>query len=288
MEKINKYFWAVFIVFIITSAYLASGLVAQIIGEKTMPTSDSKAKEVKKIARHDMRPSINYYSVILDRNIFNSAHNPLEGEEGVEVAVASSNFKLWGTIAWTPERSVAIIEDSSTKKVDVYKVGDKIGGYEVKKIERARVYLVSGGREEVIELPNITKASSFTPPSGGSGQLAALSTEGIKQQGNKFEVPSEFVDKVMGDMSQLMRGAKFIPHFKDGKVEGFKVFGIRKGSLYEQIGLKNGDIVQRVNGVELTGPEQALQVFEMLRNESQITVDIIRGGNNQTLTYTIR
>ena len=293
MEKLNRYFFVVAIAFVVICAYLTSGIVVQAASHKWTPRLQRTSSVKKATQRQTAKPSLNYYSVILNRNIFNSAHNPLEAEEAGEVAASSpSSLKLLGTVAWTKTRSIAVIEDKTSRKIDVYKVGDKVGGYEVVKIERGRVYLASNGKQEVLELPDISKTSgTVAQGSRGKGRsrpFARLPMDGIKRDGNRFEVDHSVIEKALGDMGSLLRHARVVPYFKDGKVQGFKIFRIRKGSLYEQIGLNNGDIIQRINGVELTGPEQALQLFEILRNERQITVDIIRNGRHQTLSYTIR
>ena len=293
LERINKYFWLIAVAFVVFSAYLTSGLVLQVASERIVPAAQKPKVVSVKAGLHTSKPSLNYYSIILDRNIFNSAHNPLEAFEGADEAVSSpSNLRLLGTIAWNEARSIAVIEDKSSRKVDAYRIGDRIGDYEITRIDRGRVYLSRNGTEEVLELPDLAKTSSASSAGRGAGRQGRRFTssvlEGIRREGNRFEVDHSVIEKAMSNMGQILRSARVVPYLKDGKLKGFKIYGIRRGSLYDKIGLKNRDIIQRVNGIELTGPEQALQLFEILRNERQITVDIIRNGKQQTLTYTIR
>jgi len=290
IERINKYFWIVAIVFVVACAYVASGFAVQIAGKKLAPAARSSDTSKVKAGLHTAKPSLNYYSIILNRNVFNSAHSPLEALENGEAVSGPSSLKLLGTIAWTETRSIAVIEDKSSRKIDAYKPGDNVGGYEITRIERGKVYLSRNGSEEVLELPEFAKVSSAVSHSGSSkgrvGQFAKL--PGINRRGDQFEVDHSVIERAMTNMGSLLRSARVVPYLKDGKLNGFKILGIKKGSLYEQIGLKNRDVIQRVNGIDLNGPEQALQLFEILRNERQITVDIVRGGRQQTLSYTIR
>ena len=48
------------------------------------------------------------------------------------------------------------------------------------------------------------------------------------------------------------------------------------------------DIIQRVNDVELTSPEKMYTIFQNLKDEKRMTVDILRQGRKNTLTYEIR
>ena len=79
-----------------------------------------------------------------------------------------------------------------------------------------------------------------------------------------------------------------MPSFQNGKANGFKLFSIRPDSLYSKIGIQNGDIVQRINGYEMNSPDKALEIYSKLKDSQAITVDIVRRGKAQTMTYQIR
>jgi general secretion pathway protein C len=69
---------------------------------------------------------------------------------------------------------------------------------------------------------------------------------------------------------------------------GFRISEIVPGSLYEMIGLQNGDVIQRVNAQDVDDPSKFFQLYQGLRNERNISIDLIRGGQRQTLNYDIR
>jgi type II secretory pathway component PulC len=86
-----------------------------------------------------------------------------------------------------------------------------------------------------------------------------------------------------------MRGgqARIVPSQKDGKPNGFKLYGIRRSSLYGSLGIRNGDLLQKVNGHPLTTPEEALEVYQQVKNAGIITVELLRRGQPVTLVYKI-
>jgi general secretion pathway protein C len=75
---------------------------------------------------------------------------------------------------------------------------------------------------------------------------------------------------------------------RDGKVIGVRVMGIDAESLPALLGLANGDRLERVNGIDLSSPENALMAYAKLRNTSRLDLDVERRGQKVTITYFIR
>jgi general secretion pathway protein C len=70
--------------------------------------------------------------------------------------------------------------------------------------------------------------------------------------------------------------------------DGFKVFAIRKGSLFDKIGLQNNDVVKRINGVELDSAEKGLELFQALKNETTFNVDLMRKSQKTTMRFSVQ
>jgi general secretion pathway protein C len=285
-EAVKKYFWLVHLVFLTLAAYLSAGSVSSILHRRldAVPTIDVSRIQVK--AESNAR-SLAFYQAINDRNLFDSTAVPSEDDGSGEGGEASSgDVTLIGTVAAIPmENSLAICQNKSTAAVEIYRVGRKIGSATLVRVGRGYAVLERNGREERLVLPELKGE--------GGGQIASIGnrgpTPGITQQGdNSYRVDPEKVTEALGDMSKLMTEARIVPHMKDGKIDGFKVYNIKSDSLFKQIGLTNGDVIHSVNGMELSGPEQGLQIFEALKSERNINIDLTRRGARQTLNYTIR
>lgn len=112
--------------------------------------------------------------------------------------------------------------------------------------------------------------------------------KGIKKVGaNSYEVEQSEIDGALANLSKLATQARVVPAFEGGQSIGFKLFSIRPKSLYAKIGLKNGDIVTRINGYELNSPDKALEIYQKLKDSKQINVDLKRRGKPTTLDYSI-
>ena len=112
----------------------------------------------KKITENTPRPkpTLEYYAIIADRNLFASAGSSLE-EKAAEPgkgspSAASVPFKLKGTVVVTSGVSCAIVEDTATKKEELFHENDVVQGFRILKISRNKMIVDRNGYEEVVEV----------------------------------------------------------------------------------------------------------------------------------------
>ena len=58
--------------------------------------------------------------------------------------------------------------------------------------------------------------------------------------------------------------------------------------VFGMVGIKNGDVLLRINDFPIDSPEKAIQSFVSLKGQSRIKLDLIRDGKPQSLNYDIR
>lgn len=68
----------------------------------------------------------------------------------------------------------------------------------------------------------------------------------------------------------------------------YNLYAIRPSSVFGKLGLTNGDTIARINNVDLTSADQALEIYTKLRETRSLTVEIMRRGATLTLTCTIK
>lgn len=120
-----------------------------------------------------------------------------------------------------------------------------------------------------------------------SSELATW--KGITKTGDySYTVERASVEEWLADPATLAKQARMIPHIKEGKIHGFKVYGVRPSSLLAQLGLKNGDVVHAIDGEALTDLNRAVTLFERLKKASRVEVEINRRGQSLTLAYLIQ
>jgi len=227
------------------------------------------------VAKHPLA----YYQLITTKDVF----NPARAEPEPQAQVSPLQAKLLGTAPGAGMDSFAIIEDDTNKTQELYRIGDKLQNRTLAKVEWDRVTLKNGQTEETLEI---------VKPAGKPGAVpaaAVAASGGIeKRSDTEFAIDRAEVDKSLENMNQLFTQIRAVPHFQDGKAAGFRLFAIKQDSVFEKIGLKNGDIITRINGNELSDPARAMSMIQELKNEGRITVDVNRNRQPTTLSYEIR
>lgn len=238
----------------------------------------------------------NYRSLekaILERNVFNSSGevpdepDPMQGGEGgssvfdlnAPCRKTRLNIDLLGTIYLGPSTSLATVREKGYDESDVYRVGDTIVGNEQAKvaaIERARLIINNGGVKECIELAAIppgvevgTSASPKVPP-------PPVTAPG---DGATVNLDPAFVESELGPgFSTIISRARTVPNAVDGGgVNGYKVFAIQPGSLFDRVGIKNDDVITRINDTVLRA-EHGVFIYQAFQDERELTIHILRHG----------
>jgi general secretion pathway protein C len=182
-------------------------------------------------------------------------------------------LSLIGTFITGGQEPYAIIEDKKKQNQDMFLLEQNVFDQAVlKKIYQDRVEVDHNGKIEVLRIDEISGA-----PSGG-----------VANEADSFVVEEAELDKGLENLPLLLTQARAVPYFKDGRSIGLRLFAIKSGSLYEKVGLRNGDILKTINGNNLGDISQALKLFEQLKEERSINLMLERDKQDREFKYTIR
>jgi len=196
------------------------------------------------------------------------------------VVVSRLNIKLLGTVV-AGENSAAIIAVAKRREQQVFFIGDRIQpGVILKEVEAEAIVVERGGKLERISLEQSVKLTSI-PMSGFAASPASAQPTSIKMS-------RPHLQQQLQNFPALMTQAKALPHFVNGKPKGFAITQIAPGSLYQQAGLQNGDIILSVNGKQITGAKQAMNMYQTLKSAAAIDLELIRAGQVRQIHYDIR
>jgi general secretion pathway protein C len=275
--KENKTLYTLLLVALLTvSAYFLADTVDAMIGRSLDAAPRFTAPIGRDRAVLEPRRELSDYSTILERGLFGEGKGPSSSPAAVE----SSMYRLIGTIEGA-SFSGAVLEDASGQAF--YRINQKLpDGSQIIKVQRDKIVLRRADSSTTeIQVVDDTKIVNVSRPVATGGGVRKLS-EG------KFMVDQREVTASTENVNQLLTQARALPYMEQGKTVGFRISEIVPGSLYEKIGLLNGDIIQKINSQDVDDPAKFFQMYQSLKEERSISIDLMRGGQRQTLNYEIR
>ena len=128
------------------------------------------------------------------------------------------------------------------------------------------------------------------PPTDEHGDAFAGAMEkGITRiSDTEFEVSRSLIATVAENPELAMASMRVAPAKDGDTVLGFRLHGVRTDTLAGRLGLRNGDVVTAVNGLPMTGMDNVLRAYGLLRLAGEITVDLLSRGERRSLVYRMR
>ena len=275
MKRENTIYTLSLIALLTVSAYFLADTVDAMIGRSLDAAPKFTTPLERDRAVLEPRRELSDYSPILERGLFGEGKGPSSGP-----ADESSSYRLIGTVEGESFAG-AVLEDSTGQTF--YRIHQKMpDGSMIVKVMRDKVTLRKPeGRTVDLVVADDTKIIAVPKP-GANGDGVKRVSEG------KWMVDQREMLASTENMNQILTQARALPYSEQGKTVGFRISEIVPGSIYEKIGLQNGDVIQRVNAQEVDDPAKFFQLYQGLKTERNISIDLLRGGQRQTLNYEIR
>jgi general secretion pathway protein C len=305
---LRKYLWALDLAVVALCATFLGNAASSAIESKVVASIPAPAPQSSKPRRPEpVAGNTNKQpEAILKRNIFCSTCPPILEEanpDGGPVESAAPEavktqlpIQLLAIMFAPPPNgikwSVAVIRDTEIKSTGPFPVGGMVHGAKVIAIEETRIYLDNTGKTEYLDL--FEKPAPPTPPpapsaAGGTDPLSIEMDRGITKKGeNSYEIQRGTLESVLGNMSLLSRSARIVPEMRDGRAAGFRLYAVKPDGPFAKIGMQNGDVISSINGLEITSPEKALEVYAKLKSASHLSLGMERNGQKVTKDYNIR
>lgn len=312
----KQYVWIIHLVVILFCSYFAAKIINVYVGkalEVHRGIGVLKKAEVAVPVREEH--SRTDFELIVERNIFDSSTSApaaataeTEGEKeaeyvpGREAVKTTLGIKVYGVLMvgkGLDGRSSATV-GMGKGDVDVYAVRDErkvfSPGVVLVQVKPDRIEFINKGRLEYASLEDEMGKSIFGPPGEGEEAKAqekapevAKKDEGtnVAMQDGKYVIDQREIDNALTNLDRLYTEIRAVPNFKDNKVVGMKVLSIKPGSVFAKLGLKRGDVLSKINGIELD-VKRGFDIFNQLKNQKSFNLDLIRDGAPQTFDYEIR
>lgn len=224
-----------------------------------------------------------FYRLIVERNLFGSTDKTyaekVQATGAPEAQPLSALLELKGTVAGDSKYAFAVIEEKGrNNKQGLYKIGEKVAGATLLKIQRDKVVVRYQDKVETLKKRDMAEgpivpggpAPAAAPAAPASGTVAL----------NRADIMGS-----LKDLGTMLSQAQIRPYFTRGLPDGFMVSGIRPGSVYQRMGLTDGDILQEINGRKMKGADDMMELYNNLRSSGRMNLNVQRQGRTETINY---
>ena len=248
---------------------------------------DTQYREIYKTApslEDKISSPLSYYNTITKRNLFNTKKGNAKTSEQIDIEALKQTelkLKLLGTVTGDEKRAYAVIQEEKEKQQYLYRIGDTIQKATLKIILREKIILNVNGKDEVLEIEEIR--------STGAGRITRRTSRARTTSSRQnITLNRSQIEDAVKDVNNLMKQVNIQPHFKNGKPDGLRLTRVQRNSIFNRMGLKRGDIITGVDGEIIESVDDALALYNKLKNASDLKLEIKRRGVPKTMIYRIR
>ena len=220
-------------------------------------------------------------NAIAAAGLFGKYQAPAAGTALLSAPETPLNLVLIGLLADDREQySRALISQNGEEAS--YAVGDDIArGVTLQAIFPDRVILLRNGRMETLPLDRDRTAPGSPLPGPVQAPPPSASNE------DATPPLAQVRDEILKDPGKASEYVRIQPANVAGQLHGYRVYPGRDRGAFTAAGLRPGDLVTAVNGVQLDDPAKALQLLGDLGQAGQVNLVVERGGQSQNISINL-
>lgn len=211
--------------------------------------------------------------------------------QGIEENAEATRLPLLLTgIVYSTDQSLARAMIEAKQVQAQYAPGDELpvgNKVTVAKILSDRVVLDNNGNYELLRLfeddGRIPSRASLA--AAAEDQAEADRREARNRRNQKIRQMAEaHRQRQFGDPQKLAQIVNIAPIKQDGGITGYKVSAGRDAAQFEALGFQADDVVVAVNGIPLTDPGKAVELFRVLHSGNSASFEVLRDGEPVTVS----
>ncbi len=186
----------------------------------------------------------------------------------------------------------AVISERSNNDSLTISKGEKFKGYKLSAIYPKYVLFEKNGKFYQLNMQkedsNDKRADIPQFIDNNTRNTIDQKPEIIQKNINSFILKKNEVLSYSRDLKRIWNDIGIKTSRKNGKIVGFKVYKLKKDSVFETLGLKKEDILTQANGVVLNNYQNAFKVYNMMNKTDILKLSILRNGQEMEIEYEIK
>lgn len=271
----NIKYHAISISSVVLFSYISAVTINGIVKNSLVvyPSEKIRMKVSQNTRKLDVNIDINQ---LLESGFFRTASSNAADDSG-DSSSAVSDFKLMGTVTGPPGIARALVLKKGEKQPGVFKLWKDLYGFTITGIDSSKIYLKKNNETFTLNLFEKKAVSSSEKLPRAETTSGGVVKKNISR--------AEMQQKVMNNVDNAMQGIQAGPHRVNGQIEGFKLIRIRPYNILYEYGIRSGDIIKRINGKKVDSTEKLFNMWQGMKNESKMIIDVERNG--QIITFEV-
>lgn len=197
-----------------------------------------------------------------------------------------SNIALIAIFDLGDGKGVITISQKSKRDTVILGIGEVFEGYTLKEVYRDYVIFEKSNKQYRVEL-NLEKIPKFTTSKQNEEPQKEIA-KNIQFIDDTYQVKRDYLNSYVNDFSKIWKDINIVDYKRKGKIAGFKIKYIKPKSVFETLGLKKGDIIKKVNNIELKSYNDAFKLYNKIDKTKSLNIVIQRSNQEMEINYEIQ
>ncbi len=272
MNQTSNKMLKIFIFYILLPFALVKLLYS--IGGFFLVKDDLQASKGQNLGYHY---SLNFANKILQNGTIQPQKVQIEATNRIK------DIKLKGTYL-DDVNSFIVIEDHLGTTF-LYK-GDRYVGYTLKEIYDSRAIFEKAGKNYDLVIDEDDHKPMKQSHNIGGMEKNSYTNES-QESFAPVSVPREEVNSYIKNPNKIWQNIRIQELRKNGRIDGFRVNYVKKGSFFDTSGLKSGDIIKSIDGNEIHSLSDVMKYYNNINNLDGLALTVQRGENMVDLEFNI-
>ena len=221
-----------------------------------------------------------YYRVKLTPN---EAPAPTK-KQPVKIAGSIKDITL---LAIYNSEDTTVITVEYKKKTKVLSRGDVINDFVLEGAGSSFATFSKDAKTYRVDLIKSKKSGSSKSSIKSPSKEPAKAEGEVIDAGNHRIVDRSLLDHYAKNVDDIYKNIGVKEVKEGGKLKGFSITFVRRGSPFAKLGIKRGDVIKSINGQEINSYNAAFETYKNIENIENLTMVIQRGKEEMELEYEI-
>ncbi|SHO81010.1 General secretion pathway protein C [hydrothermal vent metagenome] len=230
-----------------------------------------------------------YYRIVLAKRDSSIIDKPKVIKKPIKTKATMRGIRLIG-IYIDANNTIVTLEKLSKRKV--ISKGESFNGFKLVGATKYYALFNKSNKEYKLEFKKMkskkSKSKAIIREVEDIVESKKETNQDIEDDGYTKTVKREFLNNYMKNPKNIWKDIT-INEIKSGKsIVGFRVRFVRKGSGFDKLGIRKGDLILEINGEKLNSTKSAFNAYKEIKSIENLTLTIKRNNQEMELEYEIK